>query len=327
MNLRVVAAGVLLVVVAGCLGASTGGDATEPEFEAYVFDHAGHDSPAVEGGVEYPADAHGPRSNYVTLVTSEADADRFNQSVLDEGAASFVANTSFDESYLVVIQEFPASSVPDYRVESVERTGDTLQVRINDSSEIATADITVETVLVRVHGTPPEGVEVTTEEGDSFDSTAGVVTSTATTTRTTTTPSLPYAADDPAANVEEPRDLRVENRVNDTVGYRLSVTYSETPACRNETPPCGMPNVDVEVLNRLEKLPEGRILTVTDVAARTGTYELRVEAEVPAGDGSRRTITESFDWRVDEQHGDAVVVITADDVRLTYESVANATGE
>lgn len=327
MTLRATVACATLVALAGCLGASTGADPPSPTYETYVFDHGGHDAPAIEGGVQYPEDAHGPRQRYVTVVASEADADRFDRSVLDDGAEAFVDNTSFEDSYLVVVQEFPASSSPDYRVESVEREGDTLRLRINDSSEIRTADITVETVLVRVHGDPPERVAVTTEEGHTFDSTEGVVTRTATTERTTTTVRLPYVGDDPSATVDEPRDLRVENRVADTVGYRLTVTYSATPACRNETPKCGMPSFDVEVLSRVGKLPEGRNLSVADVAAREGTYSLRVEAEVPDGDGSRRTITESFDWQVDDEHGDAVVVITGDDVRLTYEPAGNATDD
>lgn len=314
MNLRVVVGGVLLVVLAGCIGASTAGGDAEPEYEAFVFDHGGHDSPAVEGGVEYPDGAYGPQQNYVTLVTSEADADRFNRSVLDDGAAAFVANTSFEDSYLVVIQEFPASSVPDYRVESARRSGDTLRVRVNDSSEIATADITVETVLVRVEGDPPGRVEVTTHEGYTFDSTAGVVTRTTATTRTTTTPALPYESADAAENVDEPRDLRVENRVGDTVGVRLAVTYEESPG-------------EVTVVERLEKVRECRNLTVEDVAARQGTYSLRVEAQVPDGDGSRTTITRTFDWRVDADHGDAVVVVTGDEVRLEYEPVESETDE
>lgn len=125
--------------------------------------------------------------------------------------------------------------------------------------------------------------------------------------------SLPYAADDPSANVEEPRDLRVENCVNDTVGYRLQVT-------------AGGSSDAVTLVERREKLPEGQNPTVPDVAARERTYTVRVEAEVPDGDGSRRTITESFDWQVDADHGDAVVVITDGDVRLAYERVED-TGE
>lgn len=325
MTLRAVAACAILVVLAGCLGASPGGETTEPAYETYVFDHGSHDAPAVEGGITYPEDASGLSQQYVTVVASEAETDRFNRTVLDDGAAAFVANTSFEESYLVVVQAFPASSMPDYRVESVERAGDALRLRIDDSSRGGTDDVTVETLLVRIEGDPPERVEVTTEDGYTFDSTGGVVARTTTTADTTTTVRLPYVGDDPSKTVSEPRDLRVENRVNDTVGYRLTATYSETPACRNVTPPCGMPEVEVELLDRTGKLPEGRNLTVGDVAARRGPYSLRVEAEVPDGDGSRRTITEPFTWRVDDEHGDAVVVVTGDDVRLAYERVENAT--
>lgn len=336
MTLRATEACTLLVVLAGCLGGVSGDGTTpvttddtdttttQPAYETYVFDHAGYDAPAIEGGIRYPEGASGPSQQYATVVASESDAERFDRSVLDDGATAFVANTSFDDAYLVVVQEFPASSVPDYRVESVERAGDALRLRINNSSRGRTDDITVETLLVRVHGSPPERVAVTTESGASFDST-GAVARTPTTTRTTTTVRLPYVGTDPAETVAEPRDLRVENRANDTVGYRLSVTYTERPACRNETPPCGMPAVDVELLNRMGKLPEGRNLTVADVAAREGTYALRVEAEVPDGEGSRRTITESFNWRVDDEYGDAVVVINGDSVRLDYNRFENGT--
>ncbi len=332
MTLRVVLGCALILALAGCLGGVAGdgpttetSQPTQPAYETYVFDHGGHDAPAVEGGVAYPEGASGSSQRYVTVVASGSDADRFDREVLDDDAEAFVASTSFEESYLVVIQEFPASSAPDYRVESTERADDTLRLRINDSSRGGTDDITVETLLVRVHGDPPERVQVTTQAGATFDSTEGVATRTTTTTRPTTTVRLPYVGDDPSKTVSEPRDLRVENRVNDTVGYRLDVTYTEKPACRNVTPPCGMPEVEVELLDRTGKLPEGRTLTVGDVAARRGPYSLRVEAEVPDGEGSRRTVTESFTWRVSDGHGDAVVVITGDDVRLAYEPVENAT--
>jgi hypothetical protein len=179
MTLRATVACAALVVLAGCLGGVPGGETTttaNPAYESYVFDHSGHDAPAIEGGITYPEDAHGPSRSYVTVVASEADAERFDRSVLDDGATSFVANTPFDQSYLVVVQSFPASSTPDYRVESVERVGDTLRLRVNDSSEIRTSDVTIETVLVRVRGDPPDRVTVTTEEGDTFDSTEGIVT-------------------------------------------------------------------------------------------------------------------------------------------------------
>lgn len=144
--------------------------------ETYVSDQYSNDASAVEGGIVFPNDST-DRTFYATPVASKNEPERFDASVLEEPAEALVANTSFENSYLVVIQAFPASSAPDYRVEGIDRTGNGLHLRINDSSRYGTDDVTVETLLVRVpkDGAVPDLVSVTTEDGVEFDSSMGVV--------------------------------------------------------------------------------------------------------------------------------------------------------
>lgn len=313
--------GLLLVGIAGCVATPPSGTTPPSQnstlrYDAYVFDHAGVDSPAIEGGIRYSVDGDYTRRNYVTIVGSQSDADRFNRGVLDDGAEAFVENTSFDDAYLVVIQEFPASSAPDYRVDRVASTDRGLHVFINDSSVGGTADITVETVLVRVYGEPPDRVSVTTETGYHFDTTNGVVTRTPPPTPDDQTPELPYASSNASENVDDPRDIRIENQATDTIGYRLAVTYTETPECRRYTPPCGQPSRRITILDRTEKLPSNVTRTIEDVTMRTGTYTIEIEVEVPVGGGSRRTITKSAEWRIDDHHHDAVITITNETITI-----------
>ena len=299
-------------------GESPGGDPVAG-YEALVFDHAGTGAPAIEGGIAYDVDATRTGKFYVTTVGSAADAARFNHSVLRPAASAFVRETTFGNESLVVVQTFPASSHPDYRVESVRRNGEGLHVAVNDSSDGATADITVETLLLRVPGDPPATVAVTTEEGTTFDTATGVK---AVTPQLTPTPeptvSLPYTATDPAENVAEPVDLRVVNEGTETNGYRLTVVYHDRPECRAETPPCGRPTREVEIFDRWDKLRPGGNLTVPDLAARRGTYTVTVTAELPTedGDGEREPVTESVTWTVDDHAGYLLVEITDDDVTV-----------
>lgn len=170
-----------LVVLAGCTGIPSGpatetGAPTDLIYESYVFDHTDVDGAAIEGGIMYPNGGTGPTKYYVTLVESAQSADRFNHNVLDATASAFIRNTSFDESSIIVIQVFPANSHPDYRVDSVHPSDEGLAITINDSSTGGTADITVETVLLRVHGDIPSPVTVTTEEGRQFSTESGIVT-------------------------------------------------------------------------------------------------------------------------------------------------------
>lgn len=164
-----------LALLAGCVDRSrstdtpTGPDMGVPvtDYETLVFDLAPSSDPLIEGGIAF--DDEGDEQYYVTLLASAAETDRFNHSLLPSDAGEFVDTVSFEDESLVVIQAFPASSVPDYRVESVTRDGPTLHVSINDSSAGGTDDVTVETVFVRVPGATPDNVIVTTQEGRTFE--------------------------------------------------------------------------------------------------------------------------------------------------------------
>lgn len=158
---------VVVILVAGCTGVPMGAqagptDADPGPPETYVFDHADVGAPAIEGGLTYPAQHDETVERYVTTVSSRAEADRFNDDVLGPDAQAFVANTSFEEEYLVVIQVYPASSWPDYEVEAVAYSGGELSVTINRSSNLGTSDITVETVLIRLDRPVPDEITVKT---------------------------------------------------------------------------------------------------------------------------------------------------------------------
>lgn len=178
----------VVIVLAGCGGPGPGDTVSEtptdtqtqngPAYEALVFDSGLTDSPVIEGGL-VPAVGHaGTEHYYGTLLTDAGATDRFNWSLLPEDAAAFVEETDFETASLVVVQAYPKSSVPDYRVESVARSGDRLHIRINDSSHVGTDDITLETVLLRVHhsGDAPQSATIETQDGVTFDIDDRVVT-------------------------------------------------------------------------------------------------------------------------------------------------------
>lgn len=168
-------------VVLVCLGLLTGCvelDPTDPnsgpttgtpvtDYETFVFDLTPSSESVIAGGIA--VDAESGDQHYVTLITSTAETDRFDRSLLPPDAGEFVNAVSFESELLVVMQTFPASSVPDYRVESIARDGPTLHVSINDTSDGGTDDVTVETILVRLPGETPDNVIVTTEDGDTFE--------------------------------------------------------------------------------------------------------------------------------------------------------------
>lgn len=137
-------------------------------YETFVFDLGPSPTSVIEGGIAVEDEFD--EQYYVTMLPSRSDTERFNESLLPADAGEFVDAVSFDEEVLIVIQAFPASSVPDYRIETVARDGPTLHVEINDSSVGGTDDVTVETLLVRVPGGAPDDVIVTTEEGEAFES-------------------------------------------------------------------------------------------------------------------------------------------------------------
>lgn len=299
----------VIVLFSGCIAGPAAVPGTDdagssPAYESFVFDYGG-DRPAIEGGLRSNQDPTRARY-YVTTVTSESEAVAFDRSVLDATARLFVSNTSYDQSFLVVFQVSPASSMPDHRVEAVRREDGTLRVSVNDSSSRGTNDVTVETVLLRVRGPPPERVTVLTEEGHTVAASAGVVTVTPDPTPTPE-PSveLPYASADASENVVEPRDLRLTNEGTDTHGYRVEITAT-TEA-----------NQTVTLVEARGKLRPGATRMFRDVVARRGTYDITIAADLPTGDGGRQTVTETFSWRVDDDHGNVTVSVTDEQIRFS----------
>ena len=324
-------ASILLVVLAGCTGAgpnlptSPQNDAQTPisAYETHAFDYGGTDAAVINGGITYQRVGNVSRY-YVTQVTSEKSTSRFNSSLLDDEASSFVAATDYTNESLIVVQAFPASSAPDYRVETLTRKDNTPAVQINDSSAGGTADITVETLLIRLptgNQGPPDQVTITTEDGLTFNSSAGVVTEPPESADNSSQSfSLPYASDNQSKNVDEPRDVTIRDVANNTNGYHLVVTTTERPACRNERPACGEPSEDVTILERRGKLGANGTTTIQDVVSKRGTYRVTVEADVSTKNGSRTSIREEFEWELSAASGDFEVEITNSDVRFGYQS-------
>lgn len=335
---------VALLVVAGCAG--TGGPTTDPPGDSfpdsptvtpsptptpgggeiadnstYVFDHADVGSPVIEGGLAYPEGGVANATYYATLVGNASDAERFDWSAMPEEAAAFVNGTDFSTASLVVVQAMPKSSVPDYRVESIDREAGTVSIRLNDSSDHSTTDITVETVLIRVDDgdSPLTNATITTQTGVTFDTSTGAITVDHDRDGNETEQVvLPFASDDPDENVDDPRDLTVRNTGDETNGYTVTVTGWVTPECRAETPTCGAPDERVTILHRVGKLRPGEAITVEDVIAREGTYTITVEASLPGEDGGRRLATDTFEWSISEYYFGAHVTVDEDDgVQIT----------
>jgi hypothetical protein len=191
-----------LIALAGCTGAD-GPTATQPETNnsdapaenstttppaddesgaelpastssesVFVFDHGGTDAPVIENGLAYNAQNTTTR-RYATLLQGD-ELDRLNTTLLAQiapNATRFVNETAPDE-HLLVYQETPASSFPNYRLSSVQEKNASRVVTLNDSARAGTADITVETVLVRVSAETvgetivrlEDGTEVAVEE-------------------------------------------------------------------------------------------------------------------------------------------------------------------
>lgn len=332
----------VMFALAGCGGVGTGGPTDAPtttispppgtdappanstvQYDSYVFDTAKTPQPVLDDGIVYPDDASGNASYYATLLTDANDTTRFNWDVLSNDTRAFVNGTDFETSSLLVVQAFPKSSVPDYRVESLTRSGDSLHVRINDSSEARTADITLETALIRVHheGSPPTSATVTTQTGLTFETGSGP---------TTVPPpeddggsmydvTLPYASDNASQNVEDPRGITIRNTGNETNGYNVTVVGVVEPACRDSTPPCMAPAREIVIAQEIGKLQPGDSTTFEDLVAKKGTYDVTVEADLPQGENGRRTVTETVEWQIDDDHGDLAVTISDEDVRVTQQ--------
>lgn len=179
---------VILVGASGCLGITTTltgpppstsvPTAGEPSDGAVtwrtsaVVDHAELESPLIEGGVVSDPQSTEAR-RYATIVAAPSDRDRIDTAALARIApdvAAMVNETDLESASLLVYQVTPDSSVPDAQVTSVRRANGTVTIEIDDSAEIATADITVETLIVRLPGDDPHTLVVETEEGQSVAS-------------------------------------------------------------------------------------------------------------------------------------------------------------
>ncbi|MFW6017485.1 MAG: hypothetical protein ACOCPX_01545 [Halapricum sp.] len=173
------------VALAGCGGLDSGRELTDtetpsdaptsqpntgPAHETLVFDTGSTGYPVIEGGLAPAVEEIRNDSYYATLLRNANETERFNRSLLSDDAETFVDETDFETASLLVVQAYPKSSVPDYRVESVTRADDRLDVRINDSSHTGTDDITLETVLVRVghDGDAPRSAAIETQDGDTI---------------------------------------------------------------------------------------------------------------------------------------------------------------
>ncbi|MFW6385778.1 MAG: hypothetical protein ACOCZP_01335 [Candidatus Hadarchaeota archaeon] len=143
-------------------------ESVDERFEEKVFDS--FSTPVVENGL-VPDVENMDRRNFVDLYTSENCFTQFNFSEVSEEVENFVRSTDFEESYLLVFQEFPASTVPDYKVTGFSRTEDTVNLFIDDDSPAGTDDITLETLLVRMKfgdGDPFKNVKVVLGDGRIF---------------------------------------------------------------------------------------------------------------------------------------------------------------
>ncbi len=153
---------ILTVLLSGCLGS---GVEEEPvkEYQSYVFDHVGR-KPFVTNGLQYNS-SYTESQNFLTTIVSEEEIDRFNFNTTNNKVEQFIKNTDFNESYLIVFQEFPASSTPDYRIENITRTNKSHKIQVNDSSQGGTSDITIETLLIRINQEKPQKILIITENG------------------------------------------------------------------------------------------------------------------------------------------------------------------
>jgi len=179
----------VVLAFAGCSGTGPAGSPTDTSsptatatpdtptppqtgsYDVIVLDSGPAAYPVIEGGLVPNITSPPTERHYGTLLSDSSAVNRFNHSVLPDDATTFVEETDFETASLLVVQAYPKSSVPDYRVESVTRDGDRLHVRLNDSSHIGTDDITLETVIVRVvhDGDAPQSATIETQDGATLD--------------------------------------------------------------------------------------------------------------------------------------------------------------
>lgn len=135
--------------MAGCLGLWDNPDTPE-DMDVEILDDEGR-SPRrriVESGLVESDEEH-PKFEGVLVVTAENEADEYFLS--DEKVTSFVAETHFDESYLVAIVTFWWSGEDEVTVGAIDRTDEGIHVALNvDSPDPATLEATPRTHLLRI---------------------------------------------------------------------------------------------------------------------------------------------------------------------------------
>ncbi|MFB6154593.1 MAG: hypothetical protein ABEJ22_01780 [Haloferacaceae archaeon] len=88
---------------------------------------------------------------YLALLTSADHAEAFPTDRFgNEEAAAFVADTDFDRRALVVLHDRQSSSHPDLELLGTNRDGYTVRVDVRYPGTAGTADVTTDTLLVRV---------------------------------------------------------------------------------------------------------------------------------------------------------------------------------
>lgn len=149
---------------AGCVAATDDPPSATPTPMPYDTSHLRHGEPVVEGGVPLP-DAPPDEQRTVHLVTTADGVERLDRSVLDQEARTFVENTDFSESFLLVVGTYLGSTSATVAVEAVALDGDRVTARVSvEYPTVGDTAIAYETVLVRVDrgGQPaPEDATVT----------------------------------------------------------------------------------------------------------------------------------------------------------------------
>lgn len=126
---------------------------TELDAEAYVY-NGGPELPYLDAA-QFPQ--RRVSSYYVALLTETEHAERLSAAWEgDEEAETFAADTDFDSSALVVMQNRSSSSHPDYEVATAERMGGGVSLMLRRPGNATTSDIITENVLVRVPKGDPE---------------------------------------------------------------------------------------------------------------------------------------------------------------------------
>lgn len=146
--------------VAGCLGTgsdalgttSTGNETTDrmtsvrSGAEHLSFDHAKR-LHRIEAGFPQRDVA----SYYLGLLRTDAHAGTFPTDRFDDAEAeAFVADTDYSEAALAVLHDRESSSAPDLELADVRRDGRALEIEAMYPGRGGTADITTDTLLVRV---------------------------------------------------------------------------------------------------------------------------------------------------------------------------------